>query len=134
MPGVVDRIAVHRVGRSDARIDIERTPKGAALMTDKLERLPRCCAQHDSWQVLAEHLCIDFPAVSSDQVLRNILDVQAVSQRFDLDDREALDIGELVVRYRLMVATGQIPDVARTDPQTHHMGGASSEGDFASTP
>lgn len=105
-------------------------------MTDKLERLPRCCAEHESWQVLAEHLCRDFPTVSRDQVLRNILDVQAVGERFDLGLREALDVGGLIVRYRLMLTTGQIPDVARTDPQTHHMGGASSSDadDFASAP
>jgi hypothetical protein len=61
--------------------------------------------------------------------------VQAVAERFALDGREALDIGELIVRYRLMLTTGQIPDVARTDPQTHHMGGASSpETDSALTP
>jgi len=94
-------------------------------MTDRPERLPRCCGQHDSWQVLAEHLGRDFPTVSSDRILRNILDVQTVTERFDLDDREALDVGELIVRYRLLLGTGVIPDVARTDPQTHHMGGAS---------
>lgn len=90
-------------------------------MTEKLERLPRCCAEHHDWQTLAEHLSRDFSTVASDQVLRNVLDVQAVAQRFDLDEREALDVGELIIRYRLMLATGRIPDVARTDPQTHHM-------------
>jgi hypothetical protein len=94
-------------------------------MTEKLERIQRCCPEHADWQVLTEHLCRDFPSVSRDQVLRNVLDVQAVTERFDLDMREALDVGGLIVRYRLMLSTGEIADVARTDPQTHHM--ASSE-------
>jgi hypothetical protein len=54
-------------------------------------------------------------------VLRNVLDAQAVSERFDLTESEALDVGELIVRYRLLVSTGEIPDVARTDPQTHQV-------------
>jgi|SRR6185312_17122699 len=105
-------------------------------MSEKLVRLPRCCAEHDNWQVLAEHLCRDFPQIATDQVLRNLLDVQAVAGRFDLNAPEALDIAELIVRYRLMLSTGQIPDVARTDPQTHHMGGASMSeaADSALTP
>lgn len=94
-------------------------------MTERLERILRCCSHHDSWQVLAEHLCRDFPTVSNDRILRNILDVQTVTERFDLDAREALEVGELIIRYRLLLSTGAIPDVARTDPQTHHMGGAS---------
>jgi hypothetical protein len=92
-------------------------------MTDKIERLPRCCAQHDDWQQLAEHLCRDFPSLASEQVLRNVLDAQVTTARFDLPPTEALDVGELIVRYRLLMATGQIADVARTDPQTHHVVG-----------
>jgi hypothetical protein len=59
--------------------------------------------------------------VSEERVLRNVLDAQAVTERFDLTESEALDVGELIVRYRLLVSTGEIPDVARTDPQTHQV-------------
>jgi hypothetical protein len=95
-------------------------------MTDKLERLPRCCAEHADWAQLAEHLCRDFPMVLSEQVLRNVVDAQTVTARFDLKDSDALEVGELIVRYRLLVSTGQVPDVARTDPQTHHVGGSAA--------
>jgi hypothetical protein len=92
-------------------------------MTDKLEPLQRCCAQHPDWQTLTTHLQRDFPTVSSEQVLRSVLEAQAETERFDLPTGEALDVGELIVRYRLLVSTGEIPDVARTDPQTHHVAG-----------
>jgi hypothetical protein len=100
-------------------------------MTEKLERLPRCCARHTDWPTLVAHLCQDFPAVESEQVLRNVVDARNVAERFNLDLTEALDVGELIVRYRLMLSTGQIPDVARTDPQTHHVGGAAAALDEA---
>ncbi|HVV76434.1 MAG TPA: hypothetical protein VHC43_10390 [Mycobacteriales bacterium] len=100
-------------------------------MTDKLARIARCCPEHSDWQVLAEHLCRDFSSVTREQVLRNVLDAQAVTERFNLAPREALDIGELIVRYRLLLSTGKVPDVARTDPQTHHVGGAPASEDAA---
>ncbi|HWC36509.1 MAG TPA: hypothetical protein VG650_17005 [Mycobacteriales bacterium] len=95
-------------------------------MSEKLERLPRCCEQHSDWQVLTEHLGRDFPTVSGEQVLRNVLDAQTVTQRFKLDESEAIEIAELIVRYRLLLSTGQLADVARTDPQTHHVNGAAA--------
>jgi hypothetical protein len=84
-----------------------------------IERLPRCCLQHPDWQTLAEHLCRDFPTVGRDQILRSLIDAQRVTRRFDLEESDALETGELMVRHRLMLTTGRLPDVARTDPQTH---------------
>lgn len=98
-------------------------------MTEKIERLPRCCSHHNDWRVLAEHLGRDFPTVAGEQVLRDVLDAQAVTTRFALDAREALDIGELIVRYRLLLSTNQIADVARTDPQNHRVGNAAESGE-----
>lgn len=102
-------------------------------MTERLERLPRCCPQHSDWQELAEHLCRDFPAVAGEQVLRNLLDARSVTARFDLPQAEALDVGELIVRYRLLVSIGEIPDVARTDPQTHHVGASEDDAEVQLT-
>lgn len=94
-------------------------------MIEKVEPITRCCSQHPDWQVLTDHLCRDFPDVDAEQVMRNVVDVQSVTTRFGLGQPEALDVGGLMVRYRLLVTTGVIPDVARTDPQTHHVGGRS---------
>lgn len=93
-------------------------------MTEQLEPIERCCSQHADWQILTDHLCRDFPDVGAEQVMRNVLDVRSVTNRFGLAQTEALDVGGLIVRYRLLVTTGAIPDVARTDPQTHHVGGS----------
>lgn len=93
-------------------------------MAQRLERLPRCCPQHGDWQQLADHLCRDFPQVAGERVLSTVRNAQDVTRRFALDERDALDVGELIVRYRLLVGTGEIPDVARTDPQTHRVGDA----------
>lgn len=82
--------------------------------------------------MLAEHLQRDFPTVSCELVLRNVLDARAVTERFDLGDKEALDIGELIARHRLLLTTGAIADVARTDPQTHHVAGRT--GDLGEAP
>ncbi|HEX3900736.1 MAG TPA: hypothetical protein VHW74_16410 [Mycobacteriales bacterium] len=89
------------------------------MTTDAIKRLPRCCLQHSDWQTLAEHLRRDFPTLESEQVLRSLVEAQRVTRRFNLEESDALDVGELMVRHRLMLTTGLLPDAARTDPQTH---------------
>jgi hypothetical protein len=88
-------------------------------VTSAIERLPRCCLQHSDWQTLAEHLRRDFPTVESEQVLRSLIEAQRVTRRFNLEEPDALDVGELMVRHRLMLTAGLLADVARTDPQKH---------------
>jgi hypothetical protein len=88
-------------------------------VTDSIKRLPRCCSEHGDWQTLADHICRDFPTVESEQVLRSLIEAQHVTRRFNLEAADALDVGELMVRHRLMLTAGLLSDVARTDPQTH---------------
>ena len=88
-------------------------------MNEKLLPLPRCCDGHADWNCLAEHLCRDFPHVPQEDVLRDLVDARMVTERFAMPPDEALEAGELLVRYRLMLRIGEIPDVARTDPQNH---------------
>lgn len=83
------------------------------------ERLPRCCEHHPDWGTLGDHLCSDFPAVLPGQVVRDLHEARSVTEAFGLNEAEALDIGELIVRYRLMLLTGAVPDGARLDPQIH---------------
>jgi hypothetical protein len=88
-------------------------------VNEKLMPLPRCCSAHEDWNQLGEHLCRDFADVPTDQVLADLVEARVVTERFAMTTTEALDAGEVMVRYRLMLRTGQIPDVARTDPQNH---------------
>lgn len=92
-------------------------------MNGRVERLPRCCDRHSDWATLAAHLTRDFPAIPPRDVVRGLLEAQSMTQRFQLDEADALDVGELMVRYRLMLTTGELVDAARTDPQTHVMTG-----------
>ncbi|HVT21296.1 MAG TPA: hypothetical protein VHE57_07915 [Mycobacteriales bacterium] len=96
-------------------------------MTDRIGKLPRCCPKHDDWPTLVEHLRRDFPGIEEEQLLRSVLEAQRVTDSFDVHDDEALEVAELMVRYRLLLSTGEIPDVARTDPQTHHVGGSDTD-------
>ena len=91
-------------------------------MTTSLQPLPRCCPRHTDWQTLTDHLCRDFPSVGPETVLRGVLEARSVSAAFEVDLADQLDTVELMVRYRLMLTTGEIADAARTDPQTHHVG------------
>lgn len=93
-------------------------------MNGTVQPLPRCCSRHGDWKTLADHLCRDFPSVPAREIVRGLLEAQSVAERFQLDEDDALDNGELMVRYRLMLTTGELVDAARTDPQTHVMSGA----------
>lgn len=88
-------------------------------MTDTLSPLPRCCPKHADWRVLSEHLCADFPQVAQRQVVRDLVEARRITQTFGLDGVDALDIAELIVRYRALMASGEVDDVARLDPQPH---------------
>ncbi|HVY10108.1 MAG TPA: hypothetical protein VHB18_08185 [Mycobacteriales bacterium] len=89
-------------------------------MTATLQPLPRCCPSHDDWQTLTDHLCRDFPTVDAEVVLRAVLEAQGVTHSFNVAD-DPIGTVELMVRYRLLLSTGEIADAARTDPQTHHV-------------
>jgi hypothetical protein len=88
-------------------------------MSVQLEKLPRCCPRHDDWVTLGEHLAADFVGVAVGDLLHDLIDARVTTERLGLDQGEALDIAELMVRHKLMLATGQLPDVARLDPQNH---------------
>lgn len=83
------------------------------------EKLPRCCRRHDDWVTLGEHLVADFPGIAVGDLLRDLVDARLTTERLGLDPAEALEIAELIVRHTSMLATGQLPDAARLDPQNH---------------
>jgi hypothetical protein len=82
-------------------------------------RLPRCCHKHEDWATLGEHLTADFPTIPAGDVLRDLAEARWVTERFGLGPEDSLDISELIVRHQLMLLTGELPDVAHLDPQSH---------------
>jgi len=74
--------------------------------------LERCCPAHDDWAGLARHLIIDFSSVPSRTVVDELRQAQSASRFFGLDLADALDCAELMVRYRVLIATGAHPSPA----------------------
>ena len=97
-----------------------RNPESASVEAarDAMAGLPRCGAHHDDWPTMAQHLLDDFPECSIVDVVRELRDAKTAVDDVELDN-DALDIAELIVRHRLMVQAGRLPDVARLDPERH---------------
>jgi len=86
--------------------------------------LPRCCPTHPDWPTLSQHLVDSFPEVPVSYVVREVRRAQDAVDHVSLDSAEALEIGELIVRHQLMMRAGQLPEVARLDPERHVRSGA----------
>jgi hypothetical protein len=87
------------------------------------EALPRpqpCCDTHDTWTELCEHLVKRFPEVAAADVVDEVNRARAAIEVFALPLDQQLETGEIIARHGLMIATGQIPDVARLDPESHN--------------
>lgn len=72
----------------------------------------RCCPVHNDWAGLARHLIIDFSSVPSGTVVAELWQAQTASRFFGLDLADALHCAELMVRYRVLLATGRLPSPA----------------------
>jgi len=71
--------------------------------------LQRCCPVHSDWAGLARHLITDFSNVPSRTVVAELQQAQSASRFFGLDLADALHCAELMVRYRVLVATDFYP-------------------------
>lgn len=80
--------------------------------------LPRCCNTHPDWTVLARHLIDSYPEVEPAAIATEVQFARRAVEMAGLVD-EGMLIGELIARYRILVAAGQLPDIARLDPETH---------------
>ena len=74
--------------------------------------LQRCCPAHSDWAGLARHLIIDFSSVPSRTVVDELWQAQSASRFFGLDLADALHCAELMVRYRVLIATNSHPSPA----------------------
>ena len=83
------------------------------------ETVPRCCARHPDWATLTQHVVDDFPGIAIGDIVREIGRAKAAVDQVALDEEEALEIGELIVRHQLMMRVGQTREAARLDPERH---------------
>jgi hypothetical protein len=86
-------------------------------MTDQIGAVRRCCDRHPDWRTLAEHLVADFSTVPAGEVLRELAAAKVAVGSFALDDDDQLGVAELMARHRLMLRTGETPDIARLNPE-----------------
>jgi hypothetical protein len=71
--------------------------------------LPRCCPEHHDWATLARHLVDDFSEVPVLAVIRELRWARQAGRLFGLELADALDCAELIVRQRVLGATGRLP-------------------------
>jgi len=74
--------------------------------------LQRCCPVHNDWAGLASHLISDFDSVPIQTVVAELREAQFASRFFGLELADALYCAELMVRYRVLIATGRHPPPA----------------------
>jgi hypothetical protein len=84
-----------------------------------LSPLQRCCARHDDWRVLAEHLVAAFQAVPAGDVVRELTRSRDAVLAFGLDEADQFAVAELMTRHQLLLLTGEARDIARLDPERH---------------
>ena len=88
--------------------------------------LPRCCPRHDDWPTLARHVVADFPDLRRSEIVREIGRARDAATSMGLDDGDALLVAELIARHQLMLLGGDVPELARLDPERHVRGGQES--------
>jgi hypothetical protein len=69
----------------------------------------RCCPTHRDWISLAYHLLAEFSDVPARAVIDELTQAQHASRLFQLENADALDCAELIVRYRILSASGRRP-------------------------
>lgn len=77
--------------------------------------LRRCCPVHRDWGTLARHLVTDLDGVPSKAVAAELQQARHAAMLFRLELADALDCAEILVRYRVGVATGTAPGQARRE-------------------
>ncbi|MDQ1746776.1 MAG: hypothetical protein QOD07_1039 [Frankiaceae bacterium] len=84
------------------------------MRTDATTPIPRCCTTHSDWAGLARHLVADFGGVPTKAIVDELSHAKRACQLFQLGNQDALDCAELIVRNRVLIATGRSPSVPAT--------------------
>ena len=79
----------------------------------------RCCARHSDWATLAQHLLEEFPDATITEIVRQVRNARDAVEGHGIDDKEAVTVGEAIVRNQLCLLTGRAVDAARLDPERH---------------
>lgn len=78
--------------------------------------MPRCCPSHRDWATLAEHLLGYFTDVPASAVISELRLARDAVELFDLEMEDALDCAELIVRQRVISATGSMAPSSGAEP------------------
>ena len=71
----------------------------------------RCCAAHSDWESLVRHLIADFSNVPTEVIVDELSQAKRASELFELGNQDALECAELIVRNRVLIATGLLPSL-----------------------
>lgn len=75
-------------------------------------QVARCCSTHRDWADLARHLLADFADVPTRSIIDELARARRAGDFFELEGADALDCAELIVRHRVLSATGHAPTAA----------------------
>ena len=64
----------------------------------------------------------DFSELPAGDVLKELARAKSAVAAFGLSEFEQLGVAELMARHQLMLATGDVRDIARLDPERHVRG------------
>jgi hypothetical protein len=94
----------------------------AVSLPGDMTPLRRCCPDHGDWRTLAEHLVAEITALPAGDVLQELARAKSAVTAFGLSETEQLGVAELMARHQLLLATGDVRDIARLDPERHVRG------------
>jgi hypothetical protein len=83
------------------------------------ETIARCCAGHEDWPTLTDHLVRDFDEVAYGDIIREVVHAKEAVEIFGVAESERLAVAEVLARHQLMLRTGRVSDIARLSPERH---------------
>ena len=105
-----------RAALSEASLSLLERPMSSSLDvrgTSPAEPAERCCPRYRDWPALAQHLLDDYPDATITDIVREVRRARDAVEGLDMDDEEALHVGEAIVRNQLSLLTGRLADIAR---------------------
>jgi hypothetical protein len=85
-----------------------------------------CCAFHEDWPQLTQHLVESFPDIPLEEIVGIVNRTRRAEEAFGLPAAEHLVTGEIVVRHQLMQLSGQELTRVSLDPHSRRRGASSS--------
>jgi hypothetical protein len=76
-------------------------------------------ADLDDWPQLCEALVAQFPSVPAQTVMVEVARAKQSVSLFGLGPADEIEIGRRIAWNGLLILTGEVPDAARLDPESH---------------